>query len=162
MRKIDTLKRAIFAALPELETDPDRIRIWIERGSARQTQTESRSMVYAFQLNVVVVGMTSDVSILFLAVFQWARVNQPDLMMPSVDAIGFDADILDNGAADVLLQLQLDQVVSATPREDGGFDLEYRGEPDPFDPSVLSIIDPDPAPQLTGFEVDEDMPPWEP
>ncbi|PNU06477.1 phage tail protein [Novosphingobium guangzhouense] len=162
MRKIDTLKAAIFAALPELGTDPDRIRIWIERGTAKSTQTGTRGLAYAFQLNVLVVEMASDISILFLAVFQWMRVNQPDLMMPNADAIGFDAEILDNGTADVLLQLQLDQAVSAAPRADGGFDLQYQGEPDPFDTSIMSILEPEPAPVLTGFEVDEDTPPWEP
>lgn len=161
MRKIDTLKTAIFAALPELNKDPDRLRIWIERGTAKSTQTNDRGFAFAFQLNVVVVEMASDITVLFLAVFQWMRVNQPELMMPNADAIGFDADILDNGTADVLLTLQLDQAVSAVPRGDGGFDMQYRGEPDPAFDDMLSIIVPEVAPLLTGAQVVEDTPPWE-
>lgn len=162
MRKLDTLKEAIFAALPELKRDPDRIRIWIERGSARATQTESRGLAFAFTANVLVVEMASDIVVLFLAVFEWARVNQPELMIPTSGEVDFDADILDNETADVLLQLQLDQVVSATPAQDGGYALEYQGEPDPFDPSILSILEPVPAPVLTGFDVDEQALPWIP
>ena len=161
MRKIDTLKTAIFAALPELNKDPDRLRVWIERGTAKSTQTEARGLAMAFQLNVVVVEMTSDIAILFLGIFQWLRINQPDLMMPGTDAIGFDADILDNGTADVLVQLQLDQAVSAAPRADGGYDLQYQSEPNPAFDDALNIIAPEEAPLLRGFAVTEDVLPWE-
>lgn len=161
MRKIQTLQAAIFAALPELQKDNDRVRLWIERGTARSTQTENRGLVFAFQLNVLVVEMASDIAVLFLAVFEWLRINQPELMMPNKDGITFDADILDNTTADVLLQLQLDQAVSATPQPGGGYALEYRGEPDPLFADGASIIAPAAAPALIGFEVDEDLPPWE-
>lgn len=161
MRKIDTLKDAIFACLPELKRDPDRIRIWIERGTAKSTQTDSRAMTSAFQLNVLIVEMASDMHVLFLAIFEWMRVNQPDLLTPTGEAISFDADILDNRTADVLLQLQLDQAVGAAPDGSGGYTIAYLPERNPPDPDVLSIIDPEPAPPLTGFEVTEDLPPWE-
>lgn len=162
MRKIDTLKEAIFAALPELKRDPDRIRIWIERGSAKSTQAPSRSFSFAFQANVLVVEMSSDITVLFLAIFEWARVNQPELMMPNAGEISFDAEILDNATADVLVQLQLDQAVGATPIPTGGYDLQYRAEPDPFDADIMSIIAPDQAPPLVGVDVSEDTLPWEP
>jgi len=162
MRKLETLRAALLAALPELEEDPDRIRIWIERGTAASSQTGSRALAYKFQANVLVVEMASDITVLFMAVFEWARVNQPELMVPGVDGIAFDADILDNGTADILLQLQLDQAVSAAPKEAGGYDISYLAEPDPFDPSILSIIAPEEAPPLKGFDVIEDMPPWAP
>jgi hypothetical protein len=161
MRKIDTLRAAIFAVLPELGNEPDRLRIWIERGTAKSTQTEGRGFAFAFQLNVLVVEMATDIAVLFLAVFEWLRVNQPDLMVPGKDAIGFDADILDNASADVLLQLQLDQAISAAPKGDGGYDLEYRGEPDPLFVDGMSIIAPAPAPPLLGFGVVEALPPWD-
>ena len=162
MRKIDTLRAAILAKLPELKRDPDRVRMWIERGSAKSTQTEGRGLVSAFQLNVLIVEMASDMHILFLAVFEWMRVNQPSLMMPGSEAIGFDADILDNSTADVLLQIQLDQAVGATPDGKGGYNLEYRAED--VGPLVgePSIVAPCPAPLLTGFDVIDDLPPWLP
>ena len=160
MRKIDTLREAIFAALPELNRDTDRVRVWIERGTAKSTLTEGQGLALAFQLNVLVIEMASDIAVLALAVFRWMRTNQPDLMVPGHEGLSFDADILDNTTADVLLQLQLDQAISATEREDGGFDLQYRSEPDPLFADVLSIIDPQPAPLLAGVDITEDAPPW--
>lgn len=160
MRKIDTLRDAIFDALPELKRDPDRVRLWIERGTAKSTLTTGQGLVLTFQLNVLVTEMASDLTVLALAVFRWMRTNQPDLMVPGHEGIAFDADILDKDTADVLLQLQLDQAVSATAREDGGFDLQYQGERDPLFDDVLSIIDPQPAPLLAGVDVIDDAPPW--
>lgn len=159
--KINTLKAAILAALPELKRDPDRVRMWIERGSASSTQTDDRAITSAFQLNVLVVEMASDMHVLFLAVFEWMRVNQPDLMVPGKEGISFDADILDNSTADILLQIQLDQAVGALCGAKGGYDLQYMPERDPPDPDILSIIAPEAAPPLKDFEVTEDLPPWE-
>ena len=159
MRKIDSLREAIFAALPELKRDPDRLRIWIDRGSAKSTQTEDQGLVFVFRLNVLVVEMASDIAILGLAVFRWMRANQPELMVPGAEGFDFDADVLDNGIADVLLQLQLDQVVSARRRPDGGFDLQYQEEPDPL--LEGAIMSADPPPLLTGHTVEEDLPPWD-
>lgn len=161
MRKLETLRTAIYAALPELEQKPDRLRIWIERGSMRSTLTANRGMCFAFQANVLVVEMASDIAVLALAVFMWLRTNQPELMAPGAEGISFDADILDNRTADVLLQLQLDQVVVVTPNGDGAMALDYHGEPDPLFADPLSITGAEPAPALTGFEAIEDLPPWE-
>jgi len=161
MRKIDSLREAIFAALPELKRDPDRLRIWIDRGSAKSTLTEGEGMTLAFRLNVLVVEMASDIAVLGLAIFRWLRTNQPELMVPGPgNGFDFDADILDNGIADVLLQLQLDQAIVASERPDGVVDLKYEAEPAPlFDADIAGILTTPPLPDLT---VEEDMPPWDP
>ncbi|MFC0685594.1 phage tail protein [Novosphingobium clariflavum] len=161
MRKIETLRDAIYGALPELKRDTDRIRIWIERGTVKSTLTENRGMCFAFQLNVLVVEMATDLAVLALAVFMWLRTNQPELMVPNAEGFTFDADILDNQTADVLIQLQLDQVVVATPNADGSVALDYRGEPDPLFTDLLSITGMEPPPVLTGFDATEDLPPWD-
>ncbi len=161
MRKIDSLRAALITALPELSRNPDNLRMWIERGSGKSVQTQTEGLALAFRLNVLVVEMTSDIAVIGLAVFRWARVNQPDLLAPTVNGFDFDADILDNGTADVLLQLQLDQAVTATPGAGGRVALEYQAEPEPLFADVLSIINPQAAPPLTGFAVEDDMPPWE-
>ena len=161
MRKIDTLRAAILDALPELNRDPDRLRMWIEKGSGQATSTQSQGLAFAFQLNVLVVELASDIAVLGLAVVRWMRVNQPDLLVPGATGFDFDADILDNGTADVHLQLQLDQAVSATPLAGGKFKLEYRGEPDPLFAGDLGVITEQQAPRLAGYTVEEDLPPWE-
>ncbi|SFG08409.1 P2 phage tail completion protein R (GpR) [Novosphingobium sp. CF614] len=161
MRKIDTLRAAITAALPELAQNPDRLRIWIERGAAQCRDTRTEAFGFAYQANVLIVEMASDIAVLALAIFRWQRVNQPHLLAPGKDGFSFDVDILDNKCADVLLQIQIEENVTVTPVEGGGSQLAYLPEPDPLFDDDLGLGDTDPIPLLTGVEVAEDLPPWD-
>ncbi|NLR72878.1 hypothetical protein HGI47_18540 [Novosphingobium sp. ERN07] len=109
MRKIDSLKATLLAAIPEANNDPAMLPVWIDRGSARARQTANGSFELAFRLNVLAIGVRTDLSIITLAVTRWLRTNQPDRLQPGADSFTFDADILDNGTADVLIQIDLTQ-----------------------------------------------------
>lgn len=162
MQKIDSLRAAINAALPELENDRSRLRIWIERGAAQCRQTQSESFGFAFQLNVLVIELAQDIAVLGLAVFRWLRVNQPSLLAPGTDGFTFDADILDNSTADVLLQLTIDQNVQVITDDANRTTLQYLAEPDPLFLDSISVGGITPPPLLTGAIVMEDTsPPWE-
>lgn len=162
MQKLDTLRAAITAALPELAKGPENLRIWIERGSGQSRGTATEAFGFAFQANVLIVEMSSDIAVLALAVFRWARVNQPELLAPGREGFSFDADILDNRCADVLLQIQLTQNVTVTPGEGAAATLAYLPEPNPLFLDHLGLGDTDPVPPLAGIEIDEDLPPWDP
>src|SRR5688572_3153123 len=112
MRKLDSLRAAIVAALPELARSPENLRIWIDRGAGRCQGTKTDAFGFAFQANILIVEMTSDIAVLALAIFRWLRVNQPDLLSPHRDGFNFDVDILDNRSADVLIQIQLTENVT--------------------------------------------------
>lgn len=109
MRKIDTLKATLLAAIPEANNDPAMLPTWIDRGSIRARQTGSHAFAMAFRLNVLAIGVRTDLSIISLAVTRWLRANQPERLQPGADSFTFDADILDNGTADVLIQIDLTQ-----------------------------------------------------
>lgn len=161
MQKIDTLRAAITAALPELQRDPDRLAIWIERGAAQCHSTQTEAFGFSYQANVLIRELASDISVVALAVFRWLRVNQPALLTPGNDGFAFDVDILDNRSADVLLQIQLDENVTVTTNGADGVDLTYLPEPEPLFLDVLGAGGVDPIPALTGYDVNEDLPPWE-
>lgn len=155
MRKIETLRQAIAEALPELQGDPARLRIWIERGAARSVQTDDLGFGFSYRLNLLVTELASDIGLLALAIFRWLRVNQPDLLAPGRDGFAFDVDILDNRTADVLVQLDIRENVAVTAAEDGAFALEYLDEPDPLFLDALGFGETDPIPLLAGIDVIE-------
>lgn len=133
MLKLTTLRAAITTALPELARSPENLRIWIERGAGRCQGTKSDAFGFTFQANVLIIEMASDIAVLAHSIFRWLRVNQPDLLTPGKEGFAFDADILDNGSADVLIQIQLTQNVTVAAKSGGGgFDLAYLPEPDPL------------------------------
>jgi hypothetical protein len=109
MRKIDTLRAALFAAIPELSSDYSRLQIWIDRGQGQARQTASNSFGLAFRLNVLAIEVSTDLSLIVLAITRWLRTNQPDRLQPDTDSFTFDADILDERTADILIQIDLTQ-----------------------------------------------------
>lgn len=162
MEKLDTLREALAEALPELKRNPENLRIWIERGSARCQGTTTEAFGFAFQANVVIFEMTSDIAVMAHAVFRWLRVNQPELLVPGNDGFAFDAEILDNGCADVMLQIQLTQNATVKPVDGGSHTIEWLPEPDPLFTDGLGLGDADPVPPLAGVDFAEDVPPWNP
>lgn len=154
MLKLDSLRKAIATALPEMTRSPENLRIWIERGAGRCQGTTSDAFGFTFQANVLIVEMTSEIAVLAHAIFRWLRVNQPDLLSPGREGFSFDADILDNGSADVLLQLQLTQNVTVAPNDGGGFELAYLAEPDPLFADDQPVDGTLPASPFAGVDID--------
>ena len=134
MEKSRSLRSALESALPEFRREPDRLRMWVEDGAAQHRQTATLAFAFRYRLNVLLVECATDLALVALPLFRWLRVNQPDLLAPGRDGFTFDADILDNKTADVLIQLELTDCVTVSPLEDGGWSLDYLPEPDPMFP----------------------------
>ena len=136
MLKIDTLRAAISDAVPEIKSDPSRLRMWVERGTAQMRQTATLAFGYSFRLNVLLVELATDISVVSLAIFIWLQVNQPELLAPGTDGFAFEVDILDDASADVLFQLQLTQNVTVARQNDGRYALQDLPEPDLLFPDL--------------------------
>lgn len=139
MKKIDSLRDALLAATPELQQQPARLRMWVDRGSVQARQTESLSFAYGFRLNVLIMELATDISVLTLAITRWLRVNQPELLVPGTDAFTFDVDILDNNTVDVLFEIAITQNVAVAPAPGGKFNLVDLPEPDPLFGAEIQI-----------------------
>ena len=151
MKKPDALRSALQAVLPEFAGEPDRLRLWIEDGSARARQTQTESFGFSYRLNLLLVEAATDIALVALPIFRWLRVHQPDLLAPGATGFSFDVDVLDNRACDILIQLELTENVSVAPLEDGGFKLDYLAEPDPLFFDTLAPGDLEVLPDLNGF-----------
>lgn len=132
MRKPNSLRAAIVARLPELARTPEDLVMFVDKGRVRAPMTAQRGFAWGYDLNVIATNYTLDPAILFFAVTEWLRVEQPALLSPDPAAgFTFDVDILDASTFDIHIVLTLDEIVTATP--DGqGFRLEAVPEPDPL------------------------------
>lgn len=148
MNKIKLLRTALTSALPELRKDPDRLKLWVENGSAQSRQTESFGFAFQYRLNVLIADASTDIALIALALFRWLRVQQPNLLAAGSDGVSFDADILDNGTADILFQLELVENIAVSAQQGGGFTLDYLTEPDPLMMDGLGFGDTAPIPPL--------------
>lgn len=156
MEKIDSLRAALTAAMPDIADQPDRLRLWIDQGAVRAPMTISHGFAYTFRLNILIIEMACDIRIPTLAIVSWLRVNQPAALAPNADAFAFDVDILDTQAVDLLIAIDLTQNVDVTMDGDGAATLAWVPEPDPLFDDALGLGGADPVPQLTAVLLREE------
>jgi hypothetical protein len=134
MYKPGNLRAFLVAAIPELARDPDRLSIYIDRGSLRASMAPGLSWEYAYTLNLILTDFAGDPDAVMAPVIDWMRVQQPDTMAnPDLAerAISFEADILNNDAVDLAITLELTERAICRARKDAGYDVTHPPEPQP-------------------------------
>lgn len=128
MNKPGSLRVAIEAAIPWLVESPERLTVFIDQGSLAATGTKGLSFEYRYVCHALLLDFTGDSDALFLAIIEWVRANQPDLVLnPDERAHGitYEIDILDNETADVSIKLQLTESVVVKVNDDGSRTIEH-------------------------------------
>lgn len=137
MKKIASLKTALLAALPELQTSPDRLAVFVDKGRLVPRYGPSLAWEYRYQTRLWLESFQGSADRVMLPLLIWLRTNQPDLLLSFANddnRIAFVADILSEDATDILIEFDLTEAVAVTPRVDGtGWDLEHLPEPSPDD-----------------------------
>ena len=130
MYKISSLRAAITATVPDLAHDPDRLHIFINQGSIC-CRPVGASFEYNYQAEIVVLDYPHHPDLLILAIIDWLRVHQPDLLQnPDAWRSGFtfEADILNHSAIDLSIKLQLTENVRVVV-QDGTRTITHLPEP---------------------------------
>jgi hypothetical protein len=128
LNKPASLRRALAAAIPSLEAEPDRLVVFLDEGSIVATGTRSLSFEYRYTAHALVMDFAGDADSVFVALVEWARENQPDLVTnPDERAHGitFEADILNHSTADLSIKLALTESVVVTDGPDGNRVIEH-------------------------------------
>jgi hypothetical protein len=137
MLKPDSLRAAIALALPALEKEPERLQVFIDKGSIASTGAQPTDAVpvafeYRYRLNLLLLDFADNPDLLFTTILQWAAVNQRQLLDRYVagdrDTLKFEADILDAGAVDLSIELELSEKVTASAGP-GGLVFSHLAEP---------------------------------
>lgn len=145
MIKPDSLRAALVAAAPVLASNPDTLRMWVERGKIVCRNGASLHHEYRYTLSVVIIGWTGPADALILAINRWLLTQQPDLLSAGRDeTFSFDVDIIDSSTIDLALELQLSEAVSVMDAGGGQFELTYLPEQSPL--FAEAVLDPPPVP----------------
>lgn len=131
MLKPNSLRKALTDAVPVLNTNPDMLRVFIDKGNNTATLAASLSFEKRYTLNVVVTDFTDDIDLLFVPVMAWLRVNQPDIMTTDEGRKkGFTwyADINNDSSIDVSISLLLTER-TLVKEVDGALHVENIPEP---------------------------------
>jgi len=131
MQKLASLRAAIVAALPELAVDPDRLLCTATKGKIASRGTTSLGYEYRYTASLWLLDFSAESAVLMSAILLWARDNQRDLLEGdrALQAIAFEAEVLDDKTIDLNVQLELTDAVALAPRAGGGHALTFLPEP---------------------------------
>ncbi|WP_207003877.1 phage tail protein [Trinickia mobilis] len=128
MIKPASLRRALVAAIPSLEAEPDKLSVFIDQGSIAATGTRSLSFEYRYMVHALVLDFAGDADTVFVALVEWARANQPDLVTNPDErdhGMTFEVDILNHATADLSIKLRLTESVAVSIGPDGTRVIEH-------------------------------------
>jgi len=114
MKKPASLRAAIVAAVPGLADNPDRFLVFADAGAVAATNTKTLSFEYQYTLNLILLDYAGDADPVMLALLQWVRLNQPDLLDNADkrrEGIAFEVDHLNNLTFDLSIKLPLSEAV---------------------------------------------------
>ncbi|GJH39065.1 phage tail protein [Paraburkholderia hospita] len=116
MDKANSVRAALNAAMPDLVTNPEKLKIFADAGKIVASMAATDSFDYQYTLNVILLDFTGDPDFVFLALVKWMRVNQPDMLL-AVDrrdtALTYEADFNDDTSVDLSIKLALTESVVA-------------------------------------------------
>ncbi|MXO66242.1 phage tail protein [Altericroceibacterium endophyticum] len=143
MKKPNSLRAHLTAALPELARDPDALDIYVTGGSLAMRCGGNLGFEQRYTMHVVLLDYRGEPEQLFLPLSLWLRHHQGDLLLDPQGAqenIRFQVDLRDNQAVDVALNFPVTEAVDVLPDDSGGYRLSVREEA-PF-PDQPPLSDP--------------------
>lgn len=131
MIKPQSLRDLLASALPDLARDPDRLLIFIDRGSVVSTLAPGRSFEYRYTLNLIITDYAGHPDAVMVPLLDWIRVNQPELLANDKrrGEIAFEVDVLANDKVDMDIKLPLTERVGVHAGADGALTIEHYPEP---------------------------------
>ena len=147
MKKPDSLRAHILAAVKELQRDPERMLIFTDKGKVRCTGAQGLSFEYVYDLNFILTEFAGELDAVMIPLLDWVRINQSELLMnldKSKDAFKFETVILNNGTVDLSLTFPVTERVIVKRQEDGKLNVSFPDEPQyeaPLDSQPMQLID---------------------
>ncbi|EKN3970517.1 phage tail protein [Yersinia enterocolitica] len=131
MLKPKLLRQALTDSLPLLQTNPDKLKMFVDGGRIVSTLAPSLSFENQYTLTLFIEDFPSDVDYLFVPILAWLREHQPDIMATEEKRrSGFihKVDVISDVLSDIRIDLQLTE--RAIVKEvDGALHVNHALEP---------------------------------
>lgn len=140
MKKPASLRHALTAALPEYQSQPDNLRLFVDKGRLVSRATPGLGYEWRYTLRLEFEDCTSSPDAIAIPLLLWLRQHQPERLLEFAredTALGFSADIIDDRTWDLAWAFELAEAVVLAPRPGGGWDVTYVGEPQLDDATML-------------------------
>lgn len=147
MKKPNSLRTHLLAAVKELQRDPDRMLIFTDKGNVRCTLANGLSFEYVYDLNFILTEYAGELDAVMIPLLDWVRINQNELLVnleKNKEAFKFETVILNNGTVDLSLTLPVTERVIVKRRNDGCLDVSFPEEPqyeEAVDSELFKLMD---------------------
>ncbi|CNI77461.1 TPA: phage tail protein [Yersinia enterocolitica] len=131
MLKPKLLRQALTDSLTLLQTNPDKLKMFVDGGRIVSTLAPSLSFENQYTLTLFIEDFPSDVDYLFVPILAWLREHQPDIMATEEKRrTGFihKVDVISDVLSDIRIDLQLTERVIVK-EVDGALHVNHALEP---------------------------------
>lgn len=129
MKKPETLRTLLLAAVPGLKTKPENLAMFVDKGRIAARAGGTLSLEYRYTLNIVVQDYAGAVNDIMIPILAWIADHQPDLLQGNdPEPFGFESELLDADTADVSIMIELSEAVRVTAKDGGGYDATHLAE----------------------------------
>jgi hypothetical protein len=128
VNKLRSLRQHILDACPDLKRDPDKLLTFVQEGTVLHTPRKS-SLTHRqdYIATLVLTDFSGPLDAVTVPVLAWLETNQPD--RANLEALQYEAEILDNDSVDLEIRIPLTESVVVTVNGDGTVTAEHIGEP---------------------------------
>ncbi|EKN3337472.1 TPA: phage tail protein [Yersinia enterocolitica] len=131
MLKPKLLRQALTDSLQLFQTNPERLKMFVDGGRIVSTLAPSLSFENQYTLTLFIEDFPSDVDYLFVPILAWLREHQPDIMATEEKRrSGFihKVDVMSDVLSDIRIDLQLTERVIVK-EVDGALHVNHALEP---------------------------------
>ncbi|GAB7536274.1 phage tail protein [Burkholderia sp. 3C] len=128
MNKPTALRTVITTAVPSLAGTPDSLLMSINAGAIGAIGTGTSSFDYEYECEINLWAGVADIDTVMVAVLDWVRINQPDLVMNPDrrrNVITFFATLPQGDRVNLDLKLRLSESVLVRVGDDGKHVIQY-------------------------------------
>ena len=121
MNKPAALREYLRRCIPQLATDPQQLKIFVERGNIVSRSGQSLSFEYRFTLRLVFLDFVGSLDLLAIPLLAWLTTHQPDLLQnkeKSARDLRFEAEPLSSDKTDIVVEIELTEAVIVTEDRD--------------------------------------------
>lgn len=114
MNKPAALREYLRRCIPQLATDPQQLKIFVERGNIVSRSGQSLSFEYRFTLRLVFLDFVGSLDLLAIPLLAWLTTHQPDLLQnkeTSSKALRFEVEPLAHDKSDIVVEIDLTESV---------------------------------------------------
>ncbi len=114
MKKPQSLRNFIAGSIPELQTDPQRLKMFVESGNIVARSGETLSFEYRFTVRLIVLDYAGSLDLFAIPILAWLNTYQPDLLQnkeKAAKSLRFDVGVLANDKVALVIEVDLSEAV---------------------------------------------------